>query len=73
MTCPCAVLPSASLTVWPGEFLEAELPNYAPPISEYDLEPHTDAHSVWNYGTLKVHTALLPLRHALKPATYVPL
>ena len=35
--------PTPSKTVWPGEFLEVQLPDDAPPNSEYALEPRTDA------------------------------
>ena len=38
--------PPRSLTVWPGDFVEVELPSDAPPDSEYALEPRTDAPSV---------------------------
>lgn len=38
--------PPTSTTVWPGEFVEVELPSEAPPDSEYALEPRTDAPSV---------------------------
>ena len=38
--------PPTSTTVWPGEFLEGELPGDAPPDSVYALEPRTDAPSV---------------------------
>ena len=38
--------PIPSKTVWPGEFLEVQLPDDAPPDSEYALEPHTDAPSL---------------------------
>ena len=38
--------PPTSTTVWPGEFLEVELPGDAPPDSVYALEPRTDAPSV---------------------------
>ena len=38
--------PPTSTTVWPGEFLEVELPGDAPSDSMYTLEPRTDAPSV---------------------------
>ena len=38
--------PPTSTTVWPGEFLEVELPGDVPPDSIYALEPRTDAPSV---------------------------
>ena len=38
--------PPTSTTLWPGEFLEVELPGDAPPDSVYALEPRTDAPSV---------------------------
>ena len=46
--CCAIVLRSSptSTTVWPGEFLEVELPGDAPPDSVYALEPQTDALSV---------------------------
>ena len=37
--------PTRSKTVWPGEFLEVQLPDDAPPGSEYAIEPRTDAPS----------------------------
>ena len=40
--------PTPSKTVWPGEFLELQLPDDAPPDSEYALEPRTDAPSLRN-------------------------
>ena len=40
--------PTPSKTLWPGEFLEVQLPDDAPPDSEYGLEPRTDAPSVHN-------------------------
>ena len=40
--------PTPSKTVWPGEFLEVQLPDDAPPDSEYVLEPPTDAPSLRN-------------------------
>ena len=40
--------PAPSKTVWPGEFLEVQLPDDAPPDSEYALEPRTDAPSSHN-------------------------
>ena len=36
----------SSTTVWPGEFLEVELPGDAPPDSMYALEPQMDVPSV---------------------------
>ena len=39
---------SSSKTVWPGEFLEVQLPDDAPPDSAYALEPRTDAPSLRN-------------------------
>jgi hypothetical protein len=38
--------PPSSTTVWPGEFVEIELPGYAPADTEYALEPRIDAPSV---------------------------
>jgi len=38
--------PLSSTTIWPGEFLEVDLPSDAPPDSVYALEPRTDASSV---------------------------
>ena len=35
-------------TVWPWEFLEVQLPDDAPPDSEYALEPRTDAPTLRN-------------------------
>ena len=48
IACRAIVLrsPPTSTTVWPGEFLEVELPGDAPPDSVYALEPRTDAPSV---------------------------
>ena len=40
--------PTPSKTVWSGEFLEVQLPDDAPPDSEYALEPCTDAPSLRN-------------------------
>ena len=40
--------PTPSKTLWPGEFLEVQLPDDAPPDSEYGLEPRTDAPSLHN-------------------------
>ena len=40
--------PTPSKNVWPGEFLEVQLPDDAPPDSEYVLEPPTDALSLRN-------------------------
>ena len=40
--------PTRSKTVWPGEFLEVQLPDDAPPDSEYALEPRTDAPTLRN-------------------------
>ena len=40
--------PTPSKTVWPGEFLEVQLQDDAPPDSEYALEPRTDAPSLRN-------------------------
>ena len=48
--------PIPSKTVWPGEFLEVQLPDDAPPDSEYGLEPRTDA----------------PSLHSLKPSQLWP-
>ena len=48
--------PTPSKTVWPGEFLEVQLPDDAPPDSEYALEPRTDA----------------PSSHKLKPSQLWP-
>ena len=38
--------PPRSMTVWPRDFLEVELPSDVPPDSVFVLEPRTDAHSV---------------------------
>ena len=38
--------PSSSTTIWPGEFLEVDLPSDAPRDSVYALEPRTDAPSI---------------------------
>ncbi|KAK3714880.1 hypothetical protein QZH41_001881 [Actinostola sp. cb2023] len=38
--------PPVSTTIWPGEFMEIQLPSDAPPDSEYALEPRSDAPSV---------------------------
>ena len=38
--------PPTSMTVWPGEFVEVDLPHDVPTDSEYALEPRTDAPSV---------------------------
>ena len=38
--------PSLSTTIWPGEFLEVDLPSDAPRDSVYALEPGTDAPSI---------------------------
>ena len=35
-------VPTPSKTVWPGEFLEVQLPDDAPVGLEYALEPRTD-------------------------------
>ena len=48
--------PAPSKTVWSGEFLEVQLPDDAPPDSEYALEPRTDA----------------PSSHSLKPSQLWP-
>lgn len=40
--------PAPSQTVWPGEFMEARLPDDAPSDSEYALEPRIDAPSAHN-------------------------
>ena len=40
--------PTPSKTVWPGEFVEVQLPDDAPSDSEYALKPHTDAPSSCN-------------------------
>ena len=48
--------PTPSKTVWPGEFLEVQLPDDAPPDSEYALEPRTDT----------------PSSHKLKPSQLLP-
>ena len=48
--------PAPSKTVWPGEFLEVQLPDDAPPDSEYALEPRTNA----------------PSSHSLKPSQLWP-
>ena len=39
--------PTPSKTVWPGEFLEVQLPDDAPVGLEYALEPRTDAPSLY--------------------------
>ena len=39
--------PTPSNTVWPGEFLEVQLPDDAPVGLEYALEPRTDAPSLY--------------------------
>ena len=39
-------VPTPSKTVWPGEFLEVQLPDDAPVGLEYALEPRTDAPSL---------------------------
>ena len=39
--------PIPSKTVWPGEFLEVQLPDDAPVGLEYALEPRTDAPSLY--------------------------
>ena len=44
--------PTPSKTVWPGEFLEVQLPDDAPPDSEYALEPRTYAPSLRNLSPL---------------------
>ena len=38
--------PPTSTTIWPGEFIEVELPADSPPDSEYALEPRMDAPSI---------------------------
>ena len=38
--------PPKSMTVWPGEFVEVDLPSDVPPDSEYALEPRTDSPSI---------------------------
>jgi hypothetical protein len=38
--------PSVSTTIWPGEFVEIELPSDVPTDGEYALEPRMDAPSV---------------------------
>ena len=38
--------PSSSTTIWPGEFLEVDLPSDAPRDSVYALEPRTEAPSI---------------------------
>ena len=38
--------PSSSTTIWPGEFLEVDLPHDAPRDSVYALEPRTDAPNI---------------------------
>ena len=48
--------PTVSKTVWRGEFLEVQLPDNAPPDTEYALEPRTDA----------------PSSHKLKPSQLWP-
>ena len=40
--------PTPSKTVWPGEFLEVQLPDDAPVDTEYALEPRTDAPGLRN-------------------------
>ena len=34
--------PTPSTTIWPGDFLEMQLPREAPPDVEYALEPRMD-------------------------------
>ena len=43
-----SVLLTLPKTVWPWEFLEVQLPDDAPPDSEYALEPRTDAPTLRN-------------------------
>ena len=38
--------PPTSTTIWPGDFVEINLPDDAPPDCEYALEPRSDAPSV---------------------------
>ena len=38
--------PPTPITIWPGEFIEVELPSDAPPDSEYALEPRIDVPSL---------------------------
>ena len=38
--------PPKSMTIWPGEFVEVDLPSDVPPDSEYALEPRTDSPSI---------------------------
>ena len=45
---PFAEPPTPFKTVWPWEFLEVQLPDDAPPDSEYALEPRTDAPTLRN-------------------------
>ena len=40
--------PTPSKTVWPGEFLEVQLPEDDHPDSEFSLEPRTDAPNLRN-------------------------
>ena len=46
--CRATVLrsPSSSTTIWPGEFLEVDLPRDAPRDSVYALEPRSDAPNI---------------------------
>ena len=45
-------VPTPSKTVWPGEFLEVQLPDDAPVGLEYALEPRTDAPSLYVISSL---------------------
>ena len=38
--------PTPPKTIWPGEFLEIQLPDDAQPDAEYAVEPRTDTSSV---------------------------
>ena len=42
--------PPTSQTIWPGEYLEVELPDDAPPDCDYALEPRIDTPVVKNFN-----------------------
>lgn len=47
--------PPSTQTIWPGEYLEVELPDDAPPDSEYALEPpRTDTTSARRLTTSQI-------------------
>ena len=46
--------PTPSKTIWPGEFLEIQLPDDAEPDSEYEIEPRTDSPSARRLGLSQV-------------------